>query len=634
MAEADMQQSQNIEDELKRSNRALRLLSASNQTLLRATDETALLYDVCRVSTEIGGYSLSWVGFKEMDALQSVRPAAYCGYDEGFLAAAKMSWADNEHGLSAMSTAIRTGMMQLRLDILNDPRLAIWHDDARSRNYQSAIALPLQVNGETIGAIAIYAPEPNAFHGKEIDLLEELASDLSFGIETVRLRIAHEYANARIHRLAFFDSLTGLPNRNRLSSLLTDAVAAARENDSQLALLLLDLDYIREINESYGHEAGDRILVQVAHKLQEMSDDNCTVTRFGGDDFVIICNHNNQAKAISLAKHILAAIKQPFLSDAHSFSISGSIGIAFYPGDADNPTDLLSRADLAMSKVKEAGGGYRFYKSKMSHDLTRELELLQRLECAVAEGNLQLHYQPKVELCSGQIIGAEALLRWHDPILGSISPVEFIPIAEGRGLMTTIGEWVLRTACGQIKLWKEQGLACRGRIAVNVSARQLEDPYFLERAARVMEETGVSPSAVEMELTESCLMDDPERMFELMAELRTLGFSIAIDDFGTGYSSLVYLKRIPIDTLKIDQTFVRNMLDDNNDKAIISTILAIAQQMGLTTVAEGVETEEQRQALLQLGCGMGQGYYFCRPKSADDFTKLLLKSSCFLAAPL
>lgn len=628
-----MQQMQNIEDELKRSNRALRLLSASNQTLLRATDETALLYDVCRVSTELGGYSLSWVGIKEMDASKSVRPAAYCGYDEGFLAAAKMSWGDNEHGLSAMSTAIRTGTTQLRLDILNDPRLTIWHDDAKSRNYQSAIALPLQVDGETIGAIAIYAPEPNAFHGKEITLLEELASDLSFGIETIRLRIAHEHANARIHRLAFFDSLTGLPNRNRLSYLLADAIVTAKENDSQLALLLLDLDYIREINESYGHEAGDRILVQVARKLQELSDDNCTVTRFGGDDFVIICNQNNQNKAISLARHILTAIKQPFLSDAHSFSISGSIGIAFYPGDADNPTDLLSRADLAMSKVKEAGGGYRFYKSKMSRELTRELEILQRLECAVAEGNLQLHYQPKVELRSGLIIGAEALLRWHDPVLGSISPAEFIPIAEGRGLMSTIGEWVLRTACTQIKLWKAQGFTCRGRIAVNVSARQLEDPYFLERIARVMEETGISPSAVEMELTESCLMDDPERMFELMAELRALGFSIAIDDFGTGYSSLVYLKRIPIDTLKIDQTFVRNMLDDNNDKAIISTILAIAQQMGLTTVAEGVETEEQRQALLQLGCGMGQGYYFCRPESAAAFTEKLQRTACFLTPP-
>ncbi|MDD2272905.1 MAG: GGDEF domain-containing protein [Desulfuromonadaceae bacterium] len=629
-----MQQLQDIEEELKRTNRALRLLSASNQTLLRANDETVLLYDVCRISTEIGGYSLSWVGYKELDNVQSVHPAAFCGYDEGFLSAVRMSWADNEYGFSAMSTAIRTGTTQLRLDILNDPLLAIWHDDARSRNYQSAIALPLQVNGETIGAIAIYAPEPNAFHGKEITLLEELARDLSFGIETVRLRRAHDHANAHIHRLAFFDSLTGLPNRNNLSLLLTGAVAAARDSSKQLALLLLDLDYIREINESYGHEAGDKILVQVAQKLRELSEDNCTIARFGGDDFVIICNQNNPSNATSLAKHILAAIKQPFLIEAHSFSISGSIGIALYPGDADNPADLLSRADLAMSKVKEAGGGYRYYKSKMSHELTRELEILQRLECAVAEGNLELFYQPKVDLHSGMIVGAEALLRWHDSILGAITPTEFIPIAEGRGLMTKIGEWVLKTACQHITQWKKLGLSCRGRIAVNVSARQLEDPYFLERVARIVEESGVSPSNIEMELTESCLMADPERMFELMAELRSLGFNIAIDDFGTGYSSLVYLKRIPIDTLKIDQTFVKNMLDDPNDKAIISTILAIAQQMGLTTVAEGVETEEQRQALLQLGCRNAQGYFFCRPKSVDDFTEKLLKSSCFLTSPL
>ncbi|MDD2540380.1 MAG: GGDEF domain-containing protein [Desulfuromonadaceae bacterium] len=629
-----MWQSQNIEDELKRTNRALRLLSASNQTLLRAHDESVLLYDVCQISTEIGGYSLSWVGYKELDAEQSVRPAAHCGYDDGFLSVAKMSWADGEHGFSAMSTAIRTGTTQLRHDILNDPRLVTWHEDARSRNYQSAIALPLKVGGKTIGAIAIYAPEPNAFLSEEIALLEELTSDLSFGIETIRLRIAHEHANARIHRLAFYDSLTGLPNRNHLSSLLADAITIAQENSSQLALLLLDLDYIREINESYGHETGDKILVKVAQKLRELSDDNCMIARFGGDDFIIICQQDNPKNAISLAKHILEAIKQPFLIGAHSFSIGGSIGIALYPSDADNPTDLLSRADLAMSKVKETGGGYRLYKSKMSHALIRKLEIIHRLECAVSEGNLQLHYQPKVDLLSAMIVGAEALLRWHDPVLGAVSPAEFIPIAESRGLMIQIGEWVLRTACQHIKLWNERGLNGRGRIAVNVSARQLEDPYFIERVARVLEEAGVSPSSVELELTESCLMGDPERMSEIMAELRCLGFSIAIDDFGTGYSSLVYLKRIPIDTLKIDQTFVKNMLDDNNDSAIISTILAIAQQMGLATVAEGVETEEQRQALLQLGCGVGQGYYFCRPESVESFTEKLLKTSCPLRAPL
>ncbi len=620
-----MQQSYNIEDELKRANRALQLLSASNRTLLRVSDESALLYDVCRIATEIGGYSIGWIGFKKLDAAQSIHPVAYSGYEEGFLSSARMSWADCERGRSAMSTAIRTGTTQLRFDILNDPQLAHWHEEARQRNYRSAIALPLLVNGETIGAIAIYAAEPNAFNLQEIKLLEELSSDLSFGIETIRLRTAHEQATGRIHRLAFFDSLTGLPNRNHLSDLLADSLAEVKEHNSQLALLLLDLDYIREINETYGHETGDRILVLVAQKLLEVVGENCVVTRFGGDDFIIICNQTGPAKASSLATRILSSIKQPFLLDAQSFSIGGSIGIAFYPDDAGNPTDLLSRADLAMSKVKEAGGGYRLYKSSMSHTLTRKLELFQRLECALPEGNLQLYYQPKVELYAGMLVGAEALLRWNDPQLGWVTPAEFIPVAEGRGLMPQIGEWVLRTACQHIKQWKHQGLSCRGKIAVNVSARQFEDPYFLERVARVLEETGVPPSCIELELTESCLMNDPERMSEIMTTLKGLGFCIAIDDFGTGYSSLAYLKRFPIDTLKIDQTFVRNMLEDNNDRAIISTILAIAQQMGLTTVVEGVETEEQRQALQRLGCVLAQGYYFSKPEPIDRFTENRLK---------
>lgn len=628
-----MQQVQYIENELNRANRALQLLSASNRTLLRARDESDLLHNVCRIATEIGGYTLSWIGYKKLDTAQSIRPVAYSGNDQGFLSTANMSWADCNRGRSAMSTAIRTGTMQLRLDILKDPQLSYWHEDARRRNYRSAIALPLQVNGETIGAMAIYAPEENAFNNKEVQLLEELASDLSFGIETIRLRTAHELANTRIHRLAFFDSLTGLPNRNHLSGLLADSVAAAEQNGSQLALLLLDLDYIREINETYGHETGDWILVQVAQKLTELAGDNAIVTRFGGDDFIVIYEQNSLGKVRNFANHILAAIKQPFLFEARSFSISGSIGIAFYPGDADNPADLLSRADLAMSKVKGTGGGYCLYKREMSHQLSRKLELVQRLESVLPEGNLQLYYQPKVELYAGMIVGAEALLRWQDPVLGWVSPSEFIPVAEGRGLMPQIGEWVLRTACQHIRQWKHKGLNCRGKIAVNVSAQQFDDPYFLERVARVLEETGVSPSSLELELTESCLMADPERMSEIMTALRGLGFSIAIDDFGTGYSSLAYLKRFPIDTLKIDQTFVKNMLDDKNDRAIISTILAIANQMGLITVAEGVETEEQRHALQRLGCVLAQGYYFCRPEPMHEFIEKRLKTPCLLANP-
>lgn len=629
-----MQQPHTIEQQLDQAHRALRLLSASNRTLLRASDESALLHEVCRIAVEIGGYSLSWIGYKEQGRTRLILPVASCGNDESFLTTARLSWGDGEQERCVIGNAIRTGVAQLQQDILSDPQLAAWHADALQQNYQSLIALPLQVEGEVIGAIAIYAPEPDSFSGDEIKLLDELACDLSFGIETIRLRKAHELANAHIHRLAYFDTLTDLPNRNYLAGLLRDAFETARSSDSQLALLLLDLDYIREINESYGHGIGDRILVQVAKKLQELTDTNSIVARFGGDDFIIISDQADRDQVANLAKHILAAIKQPFRINNRNFSIGGSIGIAFYPHDAHNSTDLLSRADLAMARVKESGGGYRFYESSMTQVLSRKLELAHRLESAIAEGALQLFYQPKVELYAGQMIGAEALLRWNDPQLGWVAPTEFVAVAEERGLMTQIGEWVLRTACQHLDQWKKMGIVCHGRVAVNVSARQLEDPYFVERVKQVLEETGVSPRCLELELTESCLMDDPERMFAILAELRWMGFSIALDDFGTGYSSLAYLKRFPLDTLKIDQVFVRNMLADSNDRAIISTILAIAQQMGLETVAEGVETEEQRQALQRLGCVIAQGYYFCRPEPVATFTALQLRSPCLLAPPL
>lgn len=629
-----MQQQPDMQDELNRAHRALRLLSASNRTLLRASDETTLLHDVCRIAIEIGGYTFSWVGYKEEDKQQTVLPVASYGNGDGLLADAKMTWADGERGGDAFSAAIRTGTTQTRNHIPSDPEQAPWHSDAACRNYQSAIALPLVVDGAVIGAYAIYAPEPNAFTSDEIRLLDELASDLSFGIETIRLRKAHEKANAHITRLAYFDSLTNLPNRNYLVKLLGDAIAIARAENRPMALLLLDLDYIREINESYGHGIGDQILAQVAQKLLDLAGDNSIVARFGGNDFILVVNQADREQLVQKARHILAAIRQPISIHERSFSIGGSIGIALYPDDADCHADLLSRADLAMARIKESGGGYRFYQPEMTEVLSRKLDLAHRLESALSEGILALHYQPKVELYAGQIVGAEALLRWNDPVLGWVSPSEFIAVAEARGLMPQIGEWVLRTACQHLRHWKQVGVKYQGRVAVNVSARQLEDPYFLERVKRVLEETCVAPQLLELELTESCLMNDPDRMLAILKELRWLGFSIALDDFGTGYSSLSYLKRLPIDTLKIDQAFIMNMLNDSNDRAIISTILLIAQQMGLETVAEGVESEEQRKMLKKLGCVLAQGYYFCRPQPFEVFTNLRLTMPSLLDMPV
>lgn len=621
----DITAQKQAETELKQANRAMRLLSASNRTLLRSTREDEQLAQVCRIAVEVGGYRLAWVGIAQFDEEKTISPATYYGAEQGFLSQARMTWSEGERGTSAMSTAIRTGTIQLRQDILNDPQLAPWHEDARKRNYQSAIALPLRLQDEVIGALAIYAPEPNAFHEQEVALLEELAEDLAFGIQNLRMRRAHEDAQAHVQQLAYYDRLTGLPNRILFTEQFDRNLAAAAAEGHTISLLLLDLNYLREINETHGHALGDQVLVRVAWQLQEVCDAIGFVARFSGNDFTIICPKLDQFGAAALGEKILAAVTTPFYMAGHRFVIGGSIGVAVYPGDGESSSELLSKVDLAMSRAKETGNRCCFYRPEMGQQLARTLELAHRLERAMHDNQLDLYYQPQIELVSGRIVGAEALLRWKDPELGWISPAEFIPVAEARGMMVELGSWVLRTACQQIRQWQDSGLFCHGRIAINVSARQLDDPDFVGLVTRMIEETGVPTSCLELELTESVLMADPEQVIGILSELKEQGFSLAIDDFGTGYSSLVYLKRFPMDTLKIDQAFVRDMLVDQNDRAIVATIIAMAQQLGLTTVAEGVEQEGQREALQQLGCVLAQGYLFSRPEPVDEFTRKRLE---------
>lgn len=621
----DITAQKQAETELKQANRAMRLLSASNRTLLRSTREDEQLARVCRIAVEVGGYRLAWVGIAQFDEEKSISPATYYGAEQGFLSQARMTWAEGERGTSAMSTAIRTGTIQLRQDILNDPLLAPWHADARMRNYQSAIALPLRLQDEVIGALAIYAPEPYAFHEQEVTLLEELAEDLAFGIQNLRMRRAHEDAQAHVQQLAYYDRLTGLPNRILFTEQFDRNLAAAAAEGHTISLLLLDLNYLREINETHGHALGDQVLVRVAWQLQEVCDSSGFIARFSGNDFTIICPKLDQFGAAALGEKILAVITTPFYMAGNRFVIGGSIGVAVYPGDGETSAELLSKVDLAMSRAKETGNRCCFYRPEMGQQLARTLELAQRLERAMHDNQLELYYQPKIEMQSGKIVGAEALLRWKDPELGWISPAEFIPMAEARGMMVELGSWVLRTACQQIRHWQDSGLFCHGRIAINVSARQLDAPDFVGLVTRTIEETGVPTSCLELELTESVLMTDPEQVIGILSELKERGVSLAIDDFGTGYSSLVYLKRFPMDTLKIDQAFVRDMLVDQNDRAIVATIIAMAQQLGLTTVAEGVEQEGQREALQQLGCVLAQGYLFSRPEPADEFTRKRLE---------
>lgn len=365
---------------------------------------------------------------------------------------------------------------------------------------------------------------------------------------------------------------------------------------------------------------------------------------WGGDEFVIIAGESDQSSAVRIAERLQQALGDPIAVKGRSFSVGVSIGIAFYPEDGKSSDDLLKQADIAMYRAKAAGGGYRFYQAQMSVGLVEHLELAERLGHALRAGQLQLYYQPIVNFQTKAISGAEALLRWNDPERGWVSPAQFIPIAEERRMMGRLGEWVLKEACRQLKAWQEAGLGFPGqlainktlqeaglnfpgRLAINIAAQQLEESEFVGKTRVIVRAAGLTPSCLALELTESGLMENAERAIGMMEALKTAGFSLSIDDFGTGHSSLTYLKDLPVDKLKIDMSFVRDMIKDSNDYTIIATIIAMARTLGFRTVAEGVEEAAQAEALQALGCDEAQGYYFGRPEPPDVFAQKWLKTT-------
>lgn len=434
-----------------------------------------------------------------------------------------------------------------------------------------------------------------------------------------------KFQAARIEQLAFYDSLTGLPNRALFLDRLEHSLDAARRHGLKGALLFLDLDRFKEINDSQGHAVGDLALVEVARRFQRLLRKEETLARLGGDEFVLIAEGANQDSAATIAERMLGALRAPMQVSDQATHLSGSIGVALYPDDGDSVGDLIKHADIAMYRAKAMGGGFRFYQAAMGAALQERLGLARRLELAIEQGLLYLHYQPRVALASETLHGAEALLRWHDAEFGEVPPDQFIPIAEERGLIGPLGDWVITETCRQMAQWQAQGLAFPGTVAINLSALQLHLPDMVDKLLARIDAAGLSTDRFEIELTESSMMADPAAAIDILDQLHGAGFSLAIDDFGTGYSSLVYLKRFAVDNIKIDMSFVSDMLVDRNDAAIVATIVAMSRSLGLRTTAEGVESAEQAEALLQLGCDFAQGYHFGRPEPADIFARRWLK---------
>jgi diguanylate cyclase (GGDEF)-like protein/PAS domain S-box-containing protein len=447
------------------------------------------------------------------------------------------------------------------------------------------------------------------------------AADGSFkGYRGVGRDITHQrLAEQQVLKLARYDGLTGLPNRSMFMDELERALARARRHGSAFALFFIDLDRFKNINDSLGHGAGDQLLKVMAERLRGLLRDSDLVARLGGDEFVVLLDGTVDAAALAhVARKALAAIAEPVLLEQRNYQVTGSVGISLYPDDGADAATLLKNADAAMYLAKAQGkNNFQFYTPQLAAQSAQQFALESDLRAALQRDELLLHFQPKVQVDGGALVGMEALLRWNHPQRGLLAPGAFITLAEDSGLILPIGQWVLAAACRQMRAWRDAGLWVP-RCAINLSARQFVTDSLADEVAQALAAHGLPADMLEVEITESVLMSDPQRANRTLQALHALGVHIAIDDFGTGYSSLAYLKRFPAQTVKIDRSFVNGLPEDRDDAAITQAVIAMAHSLGLEVVAEGVETQAQLEFLQRLGCDQAQGYFMGRPVSAEQ----------------
>ncbi|WP_202114319.1 EAL domain-containing protein [Massilia cellulosiltytica] len=469
----------------------------------------------------------------------------------------------------------------------------------------------------TFGLLGVYAARPRRFGADDANFLHGVANIVATAVE-------RQEARNRLTYLAQYDPLTSLPNRRRLAHSLEDAIAAAARAQGRAAVMFIDLDRFKNVNDMLGHGVGDQLLVQAAKRLSACARADDVVARLGGDEFALVLPAlDDDGIAAGIGARVIEALAQPFYLAGQQLFVSASVGIATYPENGRDAETLLKNADTAMYGAKNGGrNNYQFYVAEMHENATQRLQTETQLRQALERGEFLLHYQPKLDLATGTISGFEALLRWNHPQRGLVPPLEFIAILEDTGLILPVGEWVIGEVCRQLKAWQAQGMAVRP-VAINLSARQLQQADLAGAVERIVARAGVDPALLEFELTESMLMANPEAAVEILARIKALGMRLSVDDFGTGYSSLAYLKRFPLDALKIDRTFVRDLPDDPDDAAITKAVIRLAHSLSLKVVAEGVENVDQLRELEQYGCDQIQGYYVSRPVPAQACEALL-----------
>ena len=615
----DITERKRAQEKIVRLSRIQSVLSGINSLIVRTRDRQELFDAACRIAIEQGNFGAAWIGLLD-PATQNIRAAAWAGVHAEDLAGYKSSARGNlrqEKGL--IGKAIREKAPVFSNDIAADRDEPITQRMRASLDYgyRSLIALPLIVEGVAIGAFELFAKERGVFDAGELRLLTEIAGDISFALE-------HIGQEEKLHYLAYHDPLTGLANRTLLHDRLDQAIRSARHSDFKVALLFGDIKGFRQINESLGRQAGDALLRELAERLKQLSPEPENVARIGADCFAgIISNF----KAISELAHLIeqsigGLLNAPYTIGNKKLNVSTRAGIAIFPTDGDDAETLFKNAEAALTKTKRSGSRYLFYQPEMNASVTETLLLESKLRSAIEKQEFTLYYQPKVTADDGKTCGLEALIRWNDPDNGLVPPGQFIPLLEESGMILEVGAWAIRKALADHGGWKDKGLR-PPRIAVNVSSTQLRQKDFVNVIRDALDQQ--TSHSLDLEITESLIMENIEDSIQKLEKLRAMGINIAIDDFGTGYSSLSYLAQLPVNALKIDRSFVIKMTDDPDSMAIVSAIITLAHSLKLKVIAEGVETEDHARFLRLLKCDELQGYLFSKPLPVAEIGDFLTK---------
>jgi diguanylate cyclase (GGDEF)-like protein len=622
------------DEQKERLTRMFAALSATNEAIMRARTRSELFQLVCEAAVHGGRFASTIIALTQPGS-DLLRVVAWAGPNGEMQKSVKIATTeDRPEGRGLSGTAFRTLQPCIFNDYLADERGAAFHDRARREGNKAGAALPLISHGQAAGVLVFMSSERDAFTPELVELLERLANNISFALDNFDRADEKASADERIKYLATHDGLTDLPNRATFNHLLRSSIESARRLDRSFAVLFIDIDRFKVINDSLGHEAGDALLVETGNRLRRCLRAGDVVARLGGDEFVVILEHASEAKQIeAAARKILSVVGQPLQLCGLECRATASIGIAVFPNDGDDETTLTKNADMAMYRAKEEGkNGFRFFVRQSKMQSVERLVFEARLRQALDRDEFSLHYQPKVELASDRITGVEALLRWTLPDLGALPPMQFISLAEETGLIVPIGRWVLKTACAQNMAWRRQGLPPLS-MAVNLSPRQFSDENLLQDIDDALAASGMPPELLQLEITESMMMHNVPRAIELLEIIRGRGVRLAIDDFGTGYSSMSLMKKFPVDTIKIDRSFVADLPHDSEDRAIAQAIIGMGKALGLTVIAEGVETAEQAAFLREHACDEMQGYLYSKPAPAERIPDLL-RSSRLFAPPL